>query len=168
MFLKTIWLIGLFLLSICLSTSANEYKLKVNSDELIYGIMQKENPTRNPNAVGDKHLSNKSYGLLQIRAPYLRDVNRIAGKEEIMQVWGKEKLTMKDMKDPAKAKWSFHVYLSYYGELYTQKTGKVPTAEVYARIHNGGPDGWRERKTFRYGRIVMSFIMEYRMIFKVA
>ena len=61
----------------CGSVSAKDFTLKVNSDELIYGVVQRENPGQNPDAVGDKHMRNKAYGLLQIRAPYLKDVNRI-------------------------------------------------------------------------------------------
>jgi len=47
------------------------------------------------------------------------------------------------MKDRAKARWAAKVYLNFYGEQYEKRTNKVPTAEVYAKIHNGGPMGWR-------------------------
>lgn len=143
---------------------AKEFTLKVNSDALIYGVVLRENPSRNPNAVGDKHMRNKAYGLLQIRAPYLKDVNKIAGRDEIRKRWGKDKLTMKDMKDQAKAEWAFHVYLSHYGKIYTHRTGKIPTVEVYARIHNGGPNGWRDKDTLKYGKAVVRFIKEYNRL----
>lgn len=147
----------------CFSTQAKEFTLAVDSDELLYGVMQRENKPRDPNAVGDKHLPNKAYGLLQIRSLYLADVNKIAGREEIQAVWGKDKLTMQDMKDQVKAEWAFHVYLSHYGKVYTRRTGKIPTAEVYARIHNGGPNGWREYKTINYGKAVVWYIKVYRI-----
>lgn len=146
----------------CAPLSAKEFVLSVDSDELIYGVTRKENPGQDPDAVGDKHLRNKAYGLLQIRAPYLKDVNRIAGRKEVRRVWGKDRLTMADMKDPAKAEWAFHVYLWHYGNVYTKKTRKVPTAYVYARIHNGGPNGWRDKDTVRYGEAVVAYIREYR------
>jgi len=155
------------LMGMCSPVSAKEFSLYVNSDELIYGVVQRENPGKNPNAVGDKHMVHKAYGLLQIRKPYLTDVNRIAGTNEVMRVWGKKKLTMEDMKDQAKAEWAFHVYLSHYGEKYKQQTGLIPSAYVYARIHNGGPKGWQERKTRDYALAVLQFIREYRLASKV-
>lgn len=155
------------LMGMCSPVSAKEFTLYVNSDELMYGVIQRENPAENPNAVGDKHLYHKAYGLLQIRKPYLTDVNRIAGTNEVMRVWGKKKLTMEDMKDEAKAKWAFHVYLSHYGKQYRQQTGKIPSAYIYARIHNGGPKGWQERKTRDYALAVLQYIREYRLALKV-
>ena len=159
----TVWMAVLFVMGMCIPVSAKEFKLYVNSDELIYGVVQRENPGMNPNAIGDKHMRNKAYGLLQIRAPYLKDVNRIAGKKEVRRVWGKDKLTMADMKDSAKAEWAFHVYLSYYGEIYRQKTSKIPTAYVYARIHNGGPNGWKDKDTVDYGKAVVAYIRIFKM-----
>ena len=157
-----IWLVTFVILCLCLPAIAKEFTLYVDSDELLYGVVMRENPSLNPNAVGDKRMRHKAYGLLQIRAPYLRDVNKIAGKKEIRRVWGKDKLTIEDMKDQAKAEWAFHVYLSHYGQVYTQKTGKIPTAEVYARIHNGGPNGWKEKKTVQYAKVVAMYIEQYR------
>ncbi len=161
--MKSIGLLA-FLMLMCLSVSAKEFKLYVESDELLYGVVQRENPSLNPNAVGDKHMRNKAYGLLQIRAPYLKDVNRIAGKKEIRRKWGKDRLTMKDMKNRRMAEWAFHVYLSHYGKIYTRKTGKIPTAEVYARIHNGGPTGWQDDKTKKYATAVVAFMREYHLM----
>ena len=155
-------LVAAVLLGAIVPASAKDYTLCVDSDELIYGVMCRDNVLKDPNAIGDKHKRHKAYGLLQIRAPYLADVNKIAGKEEIQRLWGKDKLTMEDMKDEAKAEWSFHVYLSHYGDKYTKKTGKKPTAEIYARIHNGGPNGWLTRRTLSYAKAVVRFIMAYR------
>ena len=109
-------------------------------DEVIDRLIEVENPNRDPNAVGDKHLRHKAYGLLQIRQPYLDDANRIAGTS----------YTIKDMKDPDKARAVAKVYLRYYGSVYERKTGKAPNLEVYARIHNGGPSGWQKSSTNEY------------------
>ena len=53
-----------------------------------------------PNAVGDKHLTNKAYGVLQIRQPYLDDVNQHY-KKVILAHWGRP-LTLEDIKDVKK------------------------------------------------------------------
>jgi len=121
---------------------AKDYDLHVNADKFFTGLEKAENVRGDPNAVGDKHLKDHAYGLLQIRQPYLDDVNRIAG-DDVKATWGKAKLTIADMKDRAKARWAAKVYLNFYGEQYEKRTNKVPTAEVYAKIHNGGPMGWR-------------------------
>lgn len=117
-------------------------------DKVIDFIIQVENPMLDIDAVGDQHLKNKAYGLLQIRQPYLDDVNRIAGTDYVIE----------DMKDSGLARWAAKVYLDYYGSRYEKKTGKTPTPEVYGRIHNGGPNGWMKESTNGYavkmGRII--------------
>jgi hypothetical protein len=114
----------------------------IDLDEVLEHLIRVENPGRDVNAVGDKHLTHKAYGILQIRQPYLDDVNKIAGTS----------YTIEDMKDPAKARWAAKVYLNHYGERYQRKTGNEPTLQVYARIHNGGPNGWRKASTNNYVR----------------
>ncbi|MFH1455227.1 MAG: hypothetical protein ABIF22_02835 [bacterium] len=137
--------------------------LCVNSKKLIRAVIQSENPCRNPHDVGDNHLRHKAYGLLQIRKPYLDDVNQIAGKKEIRRLWGKNKLTVQDMKSQKKAEWAFRVYMSYYGKVYKHKTRKVPTIEVYARMHNGGPVGWKKKSTKKYGKAVVRYVQKNRV-----
>ena len=105
-------------------------------------LIEVENPGRDPEAVGDLHLTDRAYGILQIRRPYIEDVNRIAGTG----------YTVQDMRDPELARWAATIYLGHYGARYTRITGKEPTLEVYARIHNGGPDGWRKDSTNQYVR----------------
>lgn len=109
-------------------------------DGVIEKLIEVENPQRDVDAVGDQHLSNKAYGLLQIRQPYLDDVNQIAGTD----------YDIEDMKDPELAKWAAKVYLGHYGGVYESRTGNVPTLEIYGRIHNGGPNGWRKASTNSY------------------
>lgn len=41
-------------------------------------------------------------------------------------------------------------YLEKYGKFYKQKTGKDPSLEILARIHNGGPYGWCDSNENRY------------------
>ena len=97
-----------------------------------------------PTAVGDKHLRNKAYGVLQIRQPYLDDVNKHY-KAVILEHWGRP-LTLEDIKEPAIARWVTIQYLTHYGKRYTRMTGKKPTFEIYARMHNGGLNGWTEKR----------------------
>jgi hypothetical protein len=92
-------------------------------------------------AVGDRHMRNRAYGVCQIRQPYLDDVNRIAGT-----AW-----TMRQVADSESlSRWCVVVYVRHYGRRYTRLTGRPLTAEVAARLHNGGPDGWRRKSTDAY------------------
>jgi hypothetical protein len=96
-----------------------------------------------PDAVGDHHLKNKAYGLYQIRQPYLTDVNRISGRT----------LTLDDIRGKGSeetAAFAVKTYLTHYGKRYTRITGKKPTMEVFARMHNGGPNGWKKGSTLGY------------------
>lgn len=102
----------------------------------------------NSSAVGDRGLRNRAYGEYQIRQPCVDDVNAIAGAE-VVKTWGRP-LSIGDMVDSRKAKWVAGVYLRHYGDSYQRKTGRPPTAEVYARIYNGGPQGWRKASTLAY------------------
>ncbi len=137
-------------------------KLHVDEKRLAYGVVKKENPTKNKHLVGDKHLRHKAYGDFQIRLTCLADVNKFVGKKQMRRVWKKDKLTMHDMLDQKKAEWVFVTYLSHWGKVYTQETGKIPTVEVYARIHNGGPNGWKKWNTRRYGMLVAQYAKEYK------
>lgn len=119
------------------------------SDELLYGLAMKESGGKNYK-IGDKHLRYKAYYLYQIRWPYLNDVNKLVGRTRMRQLWGKPALTIADMKDVNKAEWVVRQYLARYGMVYHYQTGKPVTNEVLARIHNGGPDGWKEPVTKRY------------------
>ena len=110
-----------------------------------------------PSAVGDRGLTHKAYGVLQIRQPYLTDVNKLF-KSEIRERWGKSLMTKADTKDPDKARWMVERYLVHYGDAYARRTGKEPTAIVYARIHNGGPEGWRRASTNAHARKVEKVI----------
>lgn len=107
-----------------------------------------ENTTGNPAAIGDRHLAYHAVGNYQIRQPYLDDVNKLCRKD-VVRAWGRL-LTINDMKDPAKARWVAMKYLELWGRHYQRQTGKAPTVEVYARIHNGGPFGWKNPSTLHY------------------
>ena len=78
-------------------------------------------------------------GRYQIRACYLVDANRILGThyEHI------------EMRDPAIARAVVCAYLTHYGNALA-RTGRLVTARDLARIHNGGPKGWKKAATLGY------------------
>ena len=81
-----------------------------------------------------------SDNVYQLQRIYLDDVGRIYGCHFADEV----------MTDRHASEQVMLAYLEYYGERYRRKTGKEPTAEVLARIHNGGPNGWRKEATAVY------------------
>jgi hypothetical protein len=91
--------------------------------------------------VGDK---GRSRGVYHIQACYIKDVNRVYGT----------RFKLDDRDDPVKAHRIVRLYLSHYGRVYTRVTGKPATCEVLARIHNGGPQGWRKKATVKHWRRV--------------
>jgi hypothetical protein len=91
--------------------------------------------------VGDHHLQNKAYGVLQIRKPYLDDVNRIAGTHYTLE---------EVRRSPTISRWCVVTYVRHYGKRYTRLTGKPLTMEVGARLHNGGPNGWKKTSTDKH------------------
>jgi hypothetical protein len=94
-----------------------------------------------PMSVGDLNLKHHAYGVCQIRQPYLEDVNAISHTTyTIEQIKASETLS----------KWAVMVYVKHYGQRYTRLTGKPLTMEVAARIHCGGPDGWKKKATDAY------------------
>jgi hypothetical protein len=88
-------------------------------------------------AVGD---NGKALGRYQLHKIYVDDVNRIA----------KTNYTYNDRLDTKKSLSMVKIYLNYYGKRYTKITGKPATDEIKARIHNGGPDGFRKLSTIKY------------------
>lgn len=87
--------------------------------------------------VGD---GGKSVGMYQLGKLYIDDVNNIYGTT----------YKYSDRLNPAISREITAKYLTHYGKVYTRKTGKKPTAEVYARIHNGGPGGYKKKATIKY------------------
>ena len=90
----------------------------------------------------------KSYGRLQIQSGYLRDSGLSYTLEQVR--------TSKEISyKVAKA------YLEKYARIYEslpENAGKRATVEVLARIHNGGPNGWRRSSTIAYlGKVKTKF-----------
>lgn len=161
--MKMTLLVVIALFFVSSQVQARAHKLHVNEKKLVHGISQKENPKRNKWLVGDKHMHNKAIGPLQIRLTCLADVNRLVGKKTMRRLWGKSRLTMKDMVDFKKAEWVCLTYLSHWGKVYTQETGRTPTIEIYARMYNGGPTGWKKWNTRGYGKAVAHYAQKYKV-----
>jgi hypothetical protein len=90
-------------------------------------------------AIGDQSLRHKAYGPLQIRQPFVDDINRRFGTHyRAEQCRGNRPLSIKI----AKMYWS-----SYATQA---KLGHEPTALDRAGILNGGPNGHHSRGTANY------------------
>lgn len=120
--------------------------------ELVKAIIKVESSSaKYPNgydgAIGDKHLKDKAYGPLQIRKPYVTDVNR---------VW-KTKLTAEDMLNNRQL--SIDTFYKYMDIYCTKKQlGVEPTHEIRARVHNGGPSGWKRATTVPYWNKIKQYL----------
>ena len=111
-------------------------KNHVLTDKFIDALIRVESNGRD-NAIGD---NGKAVGCLQIWTDVVDDVNQVS----------KKKYSYSDRKNRAKSIEIRKAYLNRWGRHYQRKTGKVPTQEVYARIWNGGPNGWRKKSTLGY------------------
>ena len=83
--------------------------------------------------------SEDAAGIFQIRPIYVRDVNRIVGRAEF---------TLEDRWDVGRSAAMVAVYFSHY--VTPARLGREPTVEDYAKIHNGGPNGFRKAATDAY------------------
>lgn len=110
-------------------------------DHPLFVALRRVESSNRVKAVGD---NGKAWGVYQIHPGYVRDVNRIY----------KTRFTYADRLDPVKAHRMVRLYLDYWGKQYVKRTGRPLTLEVLARIHNGGPEGWRKPATATYWRKV--------------
>lgn len=88
-------------------------------------------------AVGD---DGKSVGTLQIGTMVVDDVNRVY----------KTNYTYDDRYKENVSKDICRKYLSWYGRAERIGAEKHNTYEAYARIWNGGPNGWKKASTQKY------------------
>ena len=94
---------------------------------LLMAIMMVESGgCADPNsAIGDQ---GRSVGCMQIQVCVIEDINRVYGLN----------YTPADRYSREKSLEMAEWYLAYWGKVYTQRTGKKPTYEIYAKIWNGG------------------------------
>lgn len=90
-------------------------------------------------SVGDRHLREKAFGPLQIRQPCVDDVNRRYGtRYKAEDCLNNRQLSV----------WICERYIALYA---TEKSiGRMPTDQDRARIWNGGPQGWKSKRTLVY------------------
>jgi hypothetical protein len=103
-------------------------------DNLINALCVVES-NNNPSAVGD---NGNAYGVLQIWEAIICDVNAVYGT----------RYTHRDAFDAETAKAICRMYLNHYAT--EKRLGRVPTLADYARIWNGGPNGYKKYSTLRY------------------
>lgn len=89
----------------------------------------------NPNAVGDDL---KSIGILQIQEAYVKDAAEHAEKNWVHM----------DALDELTAIRIFRAYMDRYAT--EERLGRPVTFEDIARIHNGGPNGYKKQSTIPY------------------
>ena len=129
------------------STKALEnIPVTINLDRVIEAIEQVESGG-DVNALGD-YLDgeHRAVGCLQIWKIYVLDVNRISGR----------KFSFEDRLCKAKSYEMARIYLQFYAR--SERIGHEPTAEDYARIHNGGPNGYKKECTIPYWNKVKSIL----------
>jgi len=90
-------------------------------------------------AIGD---DGKAYGCLQMHAAYVQDAAEHAGKD-----WIHEDAFQRDV-----AIQIFEAYMDRYAT--KERLGREPTIEDVARIHNGGPNGYKKPSTDKYWKKV--------------
>ena len=91
-------------------------------DRLIVALMEVESHC-NDNAIGDRHMHEKAFGVLQIRKPCVDDVNRHFGtKIQAQELLGNRSLSV----------WVCRKYLETYAT--PTRLGRKPTMEDMARI----------------------------------
>lgn len=101
---------------------------------LILALIQVESGG-DPRAIGDDGLA---YGCLQMHESYVQDASEYAGQE-----W-----RHKDAFDSEKSVDIFLAYMARYAN--EKRLGHAPTARDIARIHNGGPNGYKKDSTLKY------------------
>jgi len=98
-------------------------------------------------AIGDRNLQYSAYGPMQIRWPYVSDVNKNFGtSHRAKECLGDRELSIE----------IFKKYMSIYAT--KERIGRTPTDEDIARIHNGGPNGYKMKATIAYWNKVKKYL----------
>ena len=115
--------------------SAQAPAVDPNGIERLLDAIARIESRHDPNAVGD---SGRALGAYQIHCIYWKDGTRLLGVD-----W-----PHKDASDPTKARQVVKAYLPHYG--------KGRSLLEMARIHNGGPCGYRKKATVCYARKILA------------
>jgi hypothetical protein len=90
---------------------------------------------QNPNAVGDDL---QSIGILQMQEAYVQDAAEFANQDWVHM----------DALNELTAIRIFRAYMERYAT--EERLGRPVTLEDVARIHNGGPNGYKKQSTIPY------------------
>jgi len=100
-------------------------------------------------AKGDR---GKALGCLQLHAAYVQDAAEHAGA-----YWIHEDAYQRDV--------AVAIFMAYMDRYATEeRLGRKPTAEDIARIHNGGPNGYKKKSTVKYWVKVKKELDSYDII----
>ena len=91
-----------------------------------------------PEAVGD---GGNAVGSFQIHKIYVDDVNRIYRINHKDKYSSPLQYKSHHRRSAVCSRWMARAYLKHYAT--KERIGREPTFEDMARIHNAGPDGWR-------------------------
>ena len=106
----------------------------MTTSQLILAIMLVES-NADINAIGDK---GKAHGCFQLTKAYIQDAAEHANED-----W-----TIEDAYSYEKSRMIFNSYMHRYAT--PERLGRAVTSEDIARIHNGGPNGWKKESTKKY------------------
>ena len=124
--------------------------MSINLMALIMVIIQVES-SGNDLAVGDDGLA---FGCLQMHSAYVRDASEYAQKD-----WVHE--------DAFDRETSINIFIAYMSRYATEeRLGRAVTIEDIARIHNGGPNGWKKSATEAYWKKVRKNIVDTGFVSK--
>ena len=116
-------------------------------EELLWAIKMVESGG-DPNAIGD---DGEAVGAYQLWKIYVDDCNRIIGYDR----W-----TYDDRYNELQSMIMVRIYLRHYAT--EKRLGHEPTVEDMARIHNGGPNGYKKASTLKYWEKVKGVILDGR------
>jgi hypothetical protein len=138
--MKPCMILGAVILGLLLGVQVAEARTSQEADleQLLDAIAAVESRS-NPEAIGD---SGRAIGVYQIHRWYWVDGTRILGVD-----WSYD-----EAGDPAKAREVVRAYLTHYG--------RNRSILEKARIHNGGPRGYRKKATLVYARKIDRVLQE--------
>ena len=110
-----------------------------NDDNLLAAIALVESGN-DANSVGD---CGAAVGMYQIHKIFVDDTNRILRRKEF---------SYNDRYSPVRSRQMIKIYWNHYATV--KRLGRKPTRQDKARIHNGGPNGYKKQSTLKYWRKV--------------
>lgn len=110
-----------------------EHVIRLERDPILLAIAKQESGL-NPSAIGDKHLKNHAYGILQIRKPALIDVN-----ETFKTNYTEEDLIPTNPKDKDEVDKAIKNSIDVYRKYLQRYRMSKKSAEEISKFWNGGP-----------------------------